>query len=151
MAEQAATCTPPDKSPHCHFNIAIHSHCKVPELRFLLRHNAHLSPTTGKFLKLEKEEEREREKRRKMAPPINPMSETLSRVKTVRVAQYENDKHDLSASSLLQLCCYSWQTLQCKGCSVPQARVKLASGQKARVKSSQARVDCASQPGKCSD
>ena len=61
MAEPAVTCT------H-HFNcfpIAIHSH------------DDHLSPTTGKFLKLEKEEESEREKSRKTERcPINPMSET---------------------------------------------------------------------------
>ena len=37
----------------------------VPELKLLFHHNDHLRPTTGKFLKLEKEEVREREMRRK--------------------------------------------------------------------------------------
>ena len=90
-------------------------------------------------MKLEKEEEREMEKRRKMEVnrPINPMSETLSRVKTVTERQYENKAQDSSASSkLLMQCCFQYTARACKGCcSVPQARVKLSSGQEARVKS----------------
>ena len=37
----------------------------MAELKLLFHHNDHLRPTTGKFLKLEKEEVREREMRRK--------------------------------------------------------------------------------------
>ena len=63
-----ATCQHHILKPH-----TVHSEfCSV-----VRSHNDHLSPTTGKFLKLEKEEENEMEKRRKVVRcPVSPMSET---------------------------------------------------------------------------
>ena len=110
----------------------------IEKLRFLLCHNDHLSPTTGKFLKLEKDDERE--KRRKMVETrlINPMSETLSQVKIMSAAvQYMRIRHRIQRLVLYCNNVVSTYTARtCKGCcSMPQARLKLASGQEARVKS----------------